>query len=145
MLRFGHMPPHPGFYARRDLFDRIGPFNCDYRIMADFDWILRFHLAGHRARPLPETLVALRQGGASNSGFESRRIIAREALSALRRNDLRTAPPLMWAKYIAKAAQFVVPPHQWPAPKPVAWLPRVDHAKISQQSNQERGGSDKDA
>ena len=125
MLRFAHMPPHPGFYARRDAFARIGAFDPAIRIGADFDWMLRF-FAVHRliAAPLPETLVTLRDGGLSNSGFASRREINAQALASLRRHGLAALPTLVWAKYAAKALQFVVPPVDWPAPDAVRWPPR---------------------
>lgn len=134
MLRFGHMPPHPGFYARTEHVRRLGPFRTDLRISADFDWMLRFHLAGLRQCAIPETLVAVREGGASNNGFASRKTIAHETGKALRDSGIWTAPPLLWGKYAAKISQFVVPPHEYPAPSPVRWMPAkaaVQEAAVS--------------
>ncbi len=120
MLRFAHMPPHPGFYVRRQAMTKVGPFDPAIRIGADFDWMIRF-FARHRltAAPLPQTLVTLRDGGLSNQGFASRREINAQALASLRRHGLAALPPLVWAKYLAKAAQFVIPPVEWPAPEGV--------------------------
>lgn len=126
MLRFGHMPPHPGFYARRDIFKEIGGFDTRFRIAADFDWMIRLHQGPYQLKAIPETLVALREGGASNSGFSSRRRIAREAVEALRKNRMVSMPLLMWAKYLAKAGQYVIPPLEYPAPSAVAYFPQ-DH------------------
>jgi len=126
MLRFGHMPPHPGFYARSDWFRRIGPFRTDLGISADFDWVLRFYLAGLRPRAIPETLVAVREGGASNRGFESRKVIARETRRALGDAGVWTAAPLLWGKYAVKIGQFAMPPRQYPAPQPVRWMPPAE-------------------
>jgi len=124
MLRFGHMPPHPGFYATRATFDRVGGFDPALRIGADFEWMLRFHIVhGLRARPIAETLVSLREGGLSNSGFASRRRINAEALASLRRHGIASAAPLVWAKYAVKALQFVARPADWPAPAAVALRP----------------------
>lgn len=123
MLRFGHMPPHPGFYASAESFRQLGAFRTDLAISGDFDWILRFHRAGGRAVAIGETLVAVREGGASNRGLASRRAIARETARALADAGVRTSPALLWGKYLAKAAQFVVPPRHYPAPRPVRWLP----------------------
>ena len=121
MLRFGHMPPHPGFYARRTVFDRVGGFDPSLRIGADFEWMLRFHhVHGLAARPVAATVVALREGGLSNSGFASRRRINAEALASLRRHGIASAAPLVWAKYAVKALQFVHRPADWPAPAAVA-------------------------
>ncbi len=124
MLRFGHMPPHPGFYARRSVFDAIGGFDTAIRIGADFDWMVRFFAVQRlAAQPIPETLVTLREGGLSNQGFASRRAISREVLDTLGRHGLFSAAPLVWAKYPVKALQYVVGAHGWPAPPDVRWPP----------------------
>ena len=124
MLRFAHMPPHPGFYATRAAFDRVGPFDPAIGIGADFDWMLRFFLRERLvAAPLDATLVTLRDGGLSNAGLASRRRINREALASLRRARVASAAPLVWAKYLAKAAQLVGRPPHWPAPPGVRWQP----------------------
>ena len=124
MLRFAHMPPHPGFYVRRQAMAKVGRFDPAIRIGADFDWMVRF-FAQHRltAAPIAPTLVTLRDGGLSNRGFASRREINAQALATLRRHGLLALPPLVWAKYLAKAAQFVVPPVEWPAPAAVRFPP----------------------
>jgi glycosyltransferase involved in cell wall biosynthesis len=133
MLRLAHMPPHPGFYARRRAFDHVGGFDPAIRIGADFDWMVRF-FAKHRlsSRPLAETLVTLREGGLSNQGFASRKTINREALATLRRHRLLALAPLVWAKYPVKALQFVVPPVDWPAPKAVRFRSRQHLAAQNQ-------------
>ncbi len=122
MLRLAHMPPHPGFYVCRAAMAAVGAFDPTIRIGADFDWMVRFFAVQRlRARPIPETLVTLREGGLSNQGLASRKAIAREALATLKRHGLFASTALVWAKYPVKALQFVVPPHQWPAPNGVRW------------------------
>lgn len=122
MLRFGHMPPHPGFYATRAAFDRVGGFDPAIRIGADFEWMVRFFAVhGLRDTPIPETLVTLREGGLSNSGFASRKAINIEAVASLRRHDIMTGLPVVWSKYALKALQLVMPAHQWPAPAAQRW------------------------
>jgi glycosyltransferase involved in cell wall biosynthesis len=124
MLRFAHMPPHPGFYARRSAFDRVGGFDKTIRIGADFEWMLRFFAVnGLAARAIPETLVTLRDGGLSNQGLASRTAINREALASLRRHGLLSSAPLVWAKYPVKALQFLAGAHAWPAPDQVGFKP----------------------
>lgn len=122
MLRFGHMPPHPGFYATRAAFARVGGFDPRIRIGADFEWMVRFFTVDHlRAVAIRETLVTLRDGGLSNSGFASRRAINAEAVASLRRHGIATAAPVVWSKYLAKALQLASSAHQWPAPAGVRW------------------------
>jgi glycosyltransferase involved in cell wall biosynthesis len=124
MLRLAHMPPHPGFYARRRAFDTVGSFDPAIHIGADFDWMVRFFaIAGLKAQLIPETLVTLREGGLSNQGLASRTGISREALATLKRHNLLSLTPLVWAKYPVKALQYVVPAKGWPGPAGVAFRP----------------------
>ena len=124
MLRFGHMPPHPGFYARRSVFERVGRFDPAIRSGADFDWMLRFYLRERLvAVPLDATLVTMRDGGVSNAGLASRRRINAEALASLHRAGVASTTPLVWSKYLLKAAQLVAPAPGWPAPPAVRWTP----------------------
>jgi glycosyltransferase involved in cell wall biosynthesis len=124
MLRFGHMPPHPGFYVRRSVFETVGSFDPAITIGADFDWMLRFFRREHLVvTAIPQTLVTFRDGGLSNDGFSSRRRINAQALASLRRNRILSSILLVWSKYLLKAIQLVGPANQWPAPLPVRYEP----------------------
>jgi glycosyltransferase involved in cell wall biosynthesis len=117
MLRFGHMPPHPGFYVRRDVFLSMGFFETQYRIGGDFDWMVRFFLCGQRKSiAIRETVVGLRQGGISTAGFGSHVLLNREACSILRRRGYSVAESLIWMKYVAKIFQWIVPAFAYPPP-----------------------------
>ena len=54
---------HQVVFARKRVFDRFGNFNLDYRINADYDWMLRVFLGGARVRHLPRRMVYFRTGG----------------------------------------------------------------------------------
>ncbi|TKD51882.1 glycosyltransferase family 2 protein [Sphingomonas baiyangensis] len=124
MLAFGHMPPHPGFYASRAALDIVGRFDPSLRIGADFDWMTRFYRChGLIAERDPATLVTMREGGISTGGLKSMRIINREAATTAARHGVRTHPALIWAKYPAKALQLVRRPPDFPLPPDVAWQP----------------------
>lgn len=124
MLRFGHMPPHPGFYTRTEAFKTVGAFEIDRRIGGDFEWMVRFfHVHGLTAVPLPETIVAMRMGGLSTSGWESARTINAEALRSLNQHKIRSAAALIWSKYLLKAGQFITIKHSFRVPDAVHWKP----------------------
>tara|TARA_B110000908_G_C10089019_1_gene373108 strand:+ start:55 stop:816 length:762 start_codon:yes stop_codon:yes gene_type:complete len=66
-LRRGWMPPHPTVYLRREVFDRLGTYDTRYKISADYDAMLRYFGSGSlRMTYVPEVLVKMRIGGASN-------------------------------------------------------------------------------
>lgn len=66
----GWVPAHPTFYARRELYQRYGGFDLDMKLAADFDILLRFFEV-HRIRTsyIPDVLVKMRLGGATNVSF----------------------------------------------------------------------------
>lgn len=46
-LRYdGNQYPHQGVFARRELFDTYGGFNTEYKLVADYEWLLRIYNSG---------------------------------------------------------------------------------------------------
>lgn len=88
-LSKGWMPPHPTLYLRRAVHERVGLYDTEYGISADYDLILRyFPGAGDAVRYLPGVTYKMRTGGVSN---RSLRHVARkmhEDLRALRRHEI---------------------------------------------------------
>lgn len=105
-LRRGWMPPHPTLYLRRAVYERFGGFDLQYRIAADYDFMLRVlsRLTG-RVVYIPEVLVRMRVGGASNRSV--RHIVRKswEDYRALRANRLGGIGALAW-KNLSKVPQF---------------------------------------
>lgn len=88
-LARGWMPPHPAFYVRRRLFAELGGFDVSMPQAADYDFMMRYLLsAGSRSRYLPEVLVKMRLGGASNRSLGAYLQNARENIRAIRKNNV---------------------------------------------------------
>ena len=41
LMRMGFMPAHPSFYIRKKCLDKYGFYKTDYKIAADFEFLLR--------------------------------------------------------------------------------------------------------
>ncbi len=88
-LRWGWMPPHPTFYVRRALVGRLGSFDSRLRIAADYDFMLRYLGAtGLRVAYLPQVMVKMKTGGASNRSLSALLRKSREDYAVLRRNGV---------------------------------------------------------
>lgn len=86
-LRYGWMPPHPTLYVRRFIFDQIGGFNLNYRISADYDWMLRLLTRSELTiKYIPEVFVRMRLGGISNRSLFSLIKKSSEDLKIVRQN-----------------------------------------------------------
>jgi glycosyltransferase len=70
-FRWGWLPPHPTFYIRRSLAQKIGEFDTGYGNAADYDYMLRaLELHAESSAYVPGPLVDFLTGGAS-SGLKS--------------------------------------------------------------------------
>lgn len=107
-LRFGWMPAHPTFMAKRSVYEKHGLFSLDYRIAADFEMMVRlFHREHLSYAHLPSVEVKMRAGGASTAGWRSHWIVNNEMVRACRKNGLFTVLPLMLIKVPAKLLEYI--------------------------------------
>jgi len=67
LFKKGWMIPHPTFFVKRKVYEKYGLFNSDLKIAADYELMLRF-LEKNKISTyyIPEVLVKMRLGGASN-------------------------------------------------------------------------------
>jgi len=91
-LRNGWMPAHPTLYVRKSFFDKVGLFRLDYKIAADYEWIVRAFIAQKAAwKYVPEVWVKMRMGGISTRSMKSRWILNNEIVRACRENGVDTS------------------------------------------------------
>ena len=108
LMRLGFMPAHPSFYLRREYFEELGLYQTDYKIAADFEFLLRvIYKAKIRMKYLPVDMVTMRVGGASTSGFESHKRIMKEHLRAFRENGIYANVFLLSLRYIYKIGEII--------------------------------------
>lgn len=106
-LKWGWMPPHPTVYLRRHIYDRFGLYDGSFSIAADYDAMLRYLLVGKiRLAYLPQVLVKMRVGGASNSSLVHIVKKSAEDLRALRTYGVGGLATLA-AKNLRKMPQFI--------------------------------------
>jgi len=90
LFKAGWMPPHPTFFVRKSVYERLGSFDLNYKIAADFELLFRF-IEQHkiRTRYLPKVLVKMRLGGKSNKSLANIYKQNREIIRALKCNYRR--------------------------------------------------------
>ena len=104
---YGWMPPHPSFFVRKSVYDRLGLFHLDLKTAADYEIIIRFLLKNQiKTAYLPEVLVKMRTGGASNASFKQRLRANQEDYWAWRLNGLRPNPATLFLKPLRKVKQY---------------------------------------
>jgi glycosyltransferase len=107
-FKWGWMPPHPSFFVRHTLYDRCGLFNLDMKTAADYELMLRMiHKEGASLQYLPNVLVKMRTGGASNASLASRLKANADDRKAWDVNGLTPYWFTMYLKPIRKITQFI--------------------------------------
>jgi glycosyltransferase len=100
------MPPHPTFYVRRALVAELGTFDTGFRIASDYDFMLRLlRRPGVVVRYVPQVLVRMRTGGASNRSASALWRKSSEDWRALRKNGVGGLSSLL-CKNLRKLPQF---------------------------------------
>jgi glycosyltransferase len=92
-FELGWQPPHPTFYMRRSVAERVGLYDLSYRSASDYDYMLRaMRLAGVRIAYVPQVIADFQLGGISTRDWRATVHGSIETLRS-RRQHLR-APPL---------------------------------------------------
>lgn len=107
-IRSGWMPGHPTLYLRRQVYDRFGVYKTDYRIAADYEFMVRI-LYGRQVTLsyLPEILIYMSHGGTSTNGLGAYLESLKEGHRALKENEV----PFAWltdlCRIVRVLTQFV--------------------------------------
>lgn len=103
----GWMPPHPTFYMKTSLYKKLGVFDLNYKIAADYDSLLRYLWVNKiKVSYLPEVLIKMRVGGASNRSLKNIIQKTKEDVKALTNNNVPVVKAILW-KNLSKIPQFI--------------------------------------
>ena len=108
LFRSGWMPPHPTFFVKREVYEKYGCFNTDFKIAADYELMLRF-LERHKISTyyIPEVLIKMRMGGMSNRSLKNLFIKSSEDYKAWKINNLNGGIYTILLKNLCKLPQFI--------------------------------------
>lgn len=113
-FRYGWMPPHPTFYAKRECFEQFGLFDLEFTSAADYELMLRFLFKYNaRAAYLPEVMVKMRVGGKSNQSLQNRLHANKEDRRAWHKNNLPLSFYTIPMKPLRKLPQFIFSKLGW--------------------------------
>ncbi len=106
-FRLGMQPPHPSFFFKKEVLQKVGLFNAQYKISGDFDWLLRtIKIEKMNVFYTNYVSVHMRHGGISSSGFKSMLLMNKEDLKALKAQNIYSNLPLIFLKYFIKIFQL---------------------------------------
>jgi len=106
LLKQGWMPAHPTFVLKKEVYDKYGNFDLDFKIAGDYDFMLRVLSAGIKVKYIPQVLYKMRVGGESNKSLNNIIRKSREDLRALKNNGVGGIFTLL-VKNFSKVGQFL--------------------------------------
>ena len=111
--QLGWMPPHPGFFVKRKVYERYGVFNQELSIAGDYELMLRL-LCGNQLRSvhIDRVLVHMALGGNSNGSIGTIIRAANEVRLAWKMNRLRGGLVASILKPLGKSDQYFRKPQE---------------------------------
>ncbi len=89
-VEFGWHPAHPTLYLKREIYDKIGMFDLQFKICADYDFMIRMLQDKEiKLDYLEEYLVFMRVGGTSTAGIKGYIKNLKESHQVLVKNKIK--------------------------------------------------------
>lgn len=104
-IRSGWMPGHPTLYLRRAVYERFGLYKTDYRIAADYEFMVRILYRNQVTLSyLPELLIYMSHGGTSTGSIGAYVESLKEGHRALKENGV----PFAWVTDLCRILRVLV-------------------------------------
>lgn len=85
----GWFPPHPTFFVKKEIYEKYGTFNTDFKYSADVELMVRFLYKYYISTfYVPNMLIKMRDNGQSNKSFLNIAKSVWECYKAMRLNGI---------------------------------------------------------
>lgn len=103
----GWHPAHPTFYVKKEVYQRYGLFDLDFKFAADFELMLRLIDKEHiKLYYLPEPLVRMRLGGTTSKNLSNIRKGNLECINAFKKNGIKVSMLYPLYRLLPKIRQY---------------------------------------
>ena len=107
-LRFGFMPAHPSFYVRREVYEKYGLYDLDFRTSSDFEMMVRLFVKEKiRSKYINKDFVTMRAGGESTAGLEAKRKVNRDIAGSLKKHGVYSNQFFQSLRYFWRVGEIV--------------------------------------
>lgn len=103
----GWHPAHPTFFVKKEVYEKYGLFNLDFKLAADFELMLRFlEKYNISSSHIKKPIVRMRLGGATSKNIQN--IIKQnfECYNAFKENNIKVSPLYPIFRLVPKIKQF---------------------------------------
>ncbi|MBM3427470.1 MAG: hypothetical protein FJX95_01655 [Bacteroidetes bacterium] len=103
----GWMPPHPTFFVKKEVYEKLGYFLTNHGSAADYELMLRYiHKHKISIIYLNKVIIQMKIGGASNVTWKQRWKANQQDRLSWKINGLQPKWYTLWLKPIRKLSQF---------------------------------------
>lgn len=108
LLHFGFMPAHASFYCRKEIFEKYGYYDLQYRTSSDFEMMVRlFHKYGINAKYVNMDFVTMRVGGASTANMQAKRNVQNDIDRALIQHGIYSNFLYKYVRYFWRIGELI--------------------------------------
>ncbi|MBG6187865.1 glycosyltransferase family 2 protein [Flavobacterium sp. CAN_S2] len=103
-----NVPPHPALFVKNKVYEKVGMFDLQYKLAADYELMLRmFKKHQFKSKYFNKLVIKMRLGGATNQSFANIVSQNKEVLKAWKNNGLQAPFYLMPLRLFKRLAQFI--------------------------------------
>ena len=107
-LNNGWVIPHPALFVRKSMYDKCGLFNIDFKIAADYEFILRIlKVYKIQIKYIPKVFVRMFNGGNSGSSLNQRRKGWQDLENSWLANNLKIPKFFILRRVLSKISQYL--------------------------------------
>lgn len=107
-IRQGWMPGHPTLFLKREVYEKYGTYNDDYKCSADYEFMVRILKdSAVKLAYVPEVVVQMFYGGTSTGGIKGYILSLKEAHRALSENGVKGALIIDIKRILRLVQQFI--------------------------------------
>lgn len=108
MLRFGFMPAHPSFYCKKEVFEKYGLYDLQYKTSSDFEMMVRLLWDNKiKTKYINLDFVTMRVGGESTTGLASKKKVNNDISRSLKAHGIYTNQFFQGVRYAWKACELL--------------------------------------
>lgn len=108
LLKKGWMPAHPTLFLKKEIYDKHGSFDLNYKVSADYDFMVRILKDSElNFKYLPQIIIKMKLGGISNRSLSNIIKKSREDFEIIKKNKIGGFITLL-QKNLIKISQFKI-------------------------------------
>jgi glycosyltransferase involved in cell wall biosynthesis len=108
IFNYGNMPPHTGSFYKRDVFNKYGLYNKDFKIAGDFEHLFRLiFIKNLKFKPLNLIITRMKTGGLSGRNLNSFFIINNEILKTFQIYNIKKSLFEIFFRVPPKIFQYI--------------------------------------